>query len=85
MAKLYRHKKSGMIYELITDNFMFKGIPLDIVSESVDGISDRLEWRKNLILYRALYDNPDGEYFGRFKYDFYENFEPLNDDTVKKL
>lgn len=57
-----RHKKTGESYLVITDNFMFKQ----------DG-----KWIKNLVLYQALYPNPDGMYFARTKEDFEENFEKV--------
>lgn len=60
---LYIHKKTGKPYTLITDNFMFKE----------DGI-----WKKDLCLYQALYNNPDGKYFARTKEDFSNSFELKN-------
>lgn len=54
------HKRTGNLYRVVTDNFMFKQ----------NGV-----WIKNLILYECLYDNPDGKYFARTKEDFFENFE----------
>lgn len=57
---IVRHKKTGKLYLVITDNFMFKQ----------DG-----KWLKGLVLYQALYPNPDGMYFARTKEDFEENFE----------
>ena len=54
------HKKTGNLYKIVTDNFMFKQ----------DG-----KWLKGLVLYEALYDNPDGKYFARTKEDFEEHFE----------
>ena len=59
---LYKHIKTGKIYSLITDNFMFK---------------DNGVWREGLILYKAEYDNPAGEYFAREAEDFYKKFEKL--------
>lgn len=38
------HKKTGNLYKIVTDKFMFK---------------QGGKWIKNLILYEALYDNPD--------------------------
>jgi hypothetical protein len=58
--KTYRHKKTGNLYKIVSDNFMFKQ----------DG-----KWLKGLVLYEALYDNPDGKYFARTKEDFDEHFE----------
>lgn len=60
---VYRHKKTGKLYELLTDNFMFK---------------ENGEWRKGLILYKALYDNPDGKYFSRTVEDWNNNFEKID-------
>ena len=61
-SRLYKHIKTGKIYSLITDNFMFK---------------DNGVWREGLILYKAEYDNPVGEYFAREADDFYKKFEKL--------
>ena len=60
---LYIHKKTGKLYTLITDNFMFK---------------DNGVWRKGLCLYKTEYDNPDGEYFARTREDFSNSFELKN-------
>ena len=56
----YIHKKSGKPYELVTTNFMFKQ----------DGV-----WIEGLCLYKALYENPVGEFFARTREDFFKNFE----------
>jgi len=60
---LYIHKKTGKPYTLIADNFMFKE----------DGV-----WKKDLCLYKTLYDNPDGKYFARTREDFSNSFELKN-------
>jgi len=60
---LYIHKKTGKPYTLITTNFMVK---------------ENGEWKKDLCLYQALYDNPDGKYFARTKEDFSNSFELKN-------
>ena len=39
------------------------------------------EWRKGLILYQTLYDNPDGKFFARTPEDFFENFEEIGEVT----
>lgn len=56
---VYIHKKTNNPYKLITDKFMFKQ----------NGV-----WIKELCLYKALYNNPDGQYFARTRKDFFENF-----------
>ena len=56
----YIHKKTGNRYCITTDNCMFK---------------ENGEWKKNLVLYKTMYFNPDGEYFVRTKEDFENNFE----------
>lgn len=54
------HKRTGKLYRVISNHFMFK---------------QNGKWIKNLVLYETLYDNPDGKYFARTKEDFEENFE----------
>ena len=61
----FRHIKTGNLYSLVTDNFMFK---------------DQGEWRRELCLYKTEYYNPDGEYFARTREDFYENFKPIDNE-----
>ena len=39
------------------------------------------EWRRGLILYQTLYDNPDGKFFARTPKDFFENFEETDEVT----
>ena len=66
MNKKYIHIKTGRLYSLLTNNFMFK---------------ENGEWRKGLVLYQAEYDNPDGKYFARTKEDFYSNFKEIDMET----
>lgn len=68
MNKVYIHKKTGKPYSLVTDNFMMK---------------ENGEWKNGLILYKAEYDNPDGEYFARTAEDFYENFIEVEPGQVE--
>lgn len=68
-------------YTLIQENVLFKD--MDMEPYSVDGeYTERPEyyWRKkqNLVLYKALYPNPDGLYFVRHAEDFYKNFTRIN-------
>ena len=70
MQDEYIHKKTGNHYHVMTDNFMFK----DFNKET-----GNLEWRRSLILYETLYNNPDGRFFARTPEDFYKNFEPVNE------
>lgn len=69
--KLYRHKKTGKLYSLVSSDFLFKDF-----EESIDGY----EWRRGLILYKAEYNNPDGPFFARCPKDFYEQFEPVTNE-----
>lgn len=62
--KKYIHTKTGNPYSLVTDNFMFK---------------DHGVWRRELILYKTEYHNPDGEYFARTREDFYKNFKKVDE------
>ena len=64
--KKFIHTKSGKLYSLVTDKFMFK---------------QNGEWIKNLVLYKTEYDNPDGEYFARTREDFYSNFKEHKEDS----
>ena len=68
--KKYIHKKTGKPYGLVTDNFMFK---------------ENGEWRRGLVLYQTLYDNPDGKFFARTPEDFFENFEETDEVTDADL
>ena len=64
--KKFIHKKTGNPYGLVTENFMFK---------------ENGEWRRELILYQTLYDNPDGKFFARILEDLFENFEEIDEVT----
>ena len=56
---VFKHIKSGKLYRKLSDKFMFKE----------NGI-----WKKALVLYEALYKNPDSQHFSRTKEDFDEHF-----------
>ena len=64
--KKFIHKKTGKSYGVVTENFMFK---------------ENGEWRRGLVLYQTLYDNPDGKFFARTPEDFFENFEEIDEVT----
>lgn len=64
--KKFIHKKTGKLYGLVTENFMFK---------------ENGEWRRGLILYQTLYNNPDGKFFARTPEDLFENFEETEEVT----
>lgn len=66
MANKYIHKKTGKPYTVVTDNFMMK---------------QNGKWIKGLVLYKAEYNNPEGEYFARTKGDFYANFTEVKPDS----
>jgi len=40
---------------------------------------DKRYWRKNLVLYKAEYDNPDGPYFSRTYEDFMSSFTKIDE------
>lgn len=61
---VFKHIKSGKLYRKLSDKFMFKE----------NGI-----WKKALVLYEALYQNQDSQYFSRTKEDFEENFVEVTD------
>ena len=56
---VFKHIKSGKLYRKLSDKFMFKE----------NGI-----WKKALVLYEAMYQNQDSQYFSRTKEDFEEYF-----------
>lgn len=58
------HKKTGNLCKIVIDNFTFM---------------EDFQWVENLVLYEALYDNPDGKYFAMTKEDFEEHFEILEE------
>ena len=74
-SKLYKHKKTGKLYSLVQENIKVKCdiIYLEESNESV------LDWKDNIILYKAEYNNTKGPYFVRYSKDFYENFEEVKD------
>lgn len=90
---IYRHKKNGKLYELVSDHLMFKDytkVYVDSQNELFRTSSKSLDWRGNLILYRCLYQNPDGPYFVRLGEDFTNSFEkiklyPINDNVPSIL
>ena len=61
---VFKHIKSGKLYRKLSDKFMFKD----------NGI-----WKKALVLYEALYNNQDSQYFSRTKEDFEEHFVEVPD------
>lgn len=74
---VFKHIKSGKLYRKLSDKFMFKE----------NGI-----WKKALVLYEALHQNPDSQYFSRTKEDFEEHFVEvpeaefsLKDEFEKRL
>lgn len=86
----YKHKKTGKLYDLVQEKILFKDI--EIEPELCDGEyyeQNKYHWRgkdkENFVLYKALYDNPDGPYFIRHKKDWEDNFEKCINDKEKKL
>ena len=65
----YIHKKTGKLYRLLTDNLMIK--------EEYKG------WKGGLVLYKALYPNPDAKFFARTPEDFFSNFEKAGEDETE--
>lgn len=61
---VFKHIKSGKLYRKLSDKFMFKE----------NGI-----WKKALVLYEALYQNPDSQHFLRTKEDFDAHFIEVPD------
>ena len=82
MNTIWEHIKTGKRYEVISNKFMCKDI-IHKESGSNGGLSywekTTYEWRKGLVLYKALYDNPDGPYFARCMEDFMKNFRQVEE------
>lgn len=85
MKKIFKHNKTGNLYQLEQDHLLCK---TDVKSERVyyaDSFDvefkDTYEWDKNkadqLVLYKALYENEDGPYFVRYRKDFDKSFVPI--------
>lgn len=66
---VFKHIKYGKLYRKLSDKFMFKE----------NGI-----WKKALVLYEALYKNPDSQYFSRTKEDFEEHFVEVPEDIFSR-
>lgn len=65
------------MYELVSEKFMLKDQSTELFFDTDYTERDTYRWRKELILYKALYINPDGQYFSRLPEDFYANFEKV--------
>lgn len=82
---MYRHKKTGKLYQLIQGRILFKDV--DMEPALVDGEyyeQEKYYWRgketdspiqEQFVLYKAAYNNPDGPYFVRHKKDWDNEFE----------
>lgn len=89
MSKVYRHKKTGNLYELVQEKILFKDIVDEEYEYDIEGRPTTLlrrdyGWRgkdayDQLVLYKALYDNPDGPYFVRHMDDFNYEFEKVEE------
>ena len=66
---VFRHKKTGKLYSLESDDFM---------SREWDEEQKKYIWRTGWILYKALYPCEVGPYFSRCPEDFYANFEEIH-------
>lgn len=71
MTKVYRHKKTGKLYELVQERIIFK----DITNEEYEWRGRKKDNLEHFVLYKALYNNEDGPYFVRHMEDFSESFE----------
>lgn len=74
---MYRHKKTGNLYELVQERILFKDIDTNsLFNDEID-----YSWRgkntskEQFVLYKAAYQNPDGPYFVRQKEDWDNEFE----------
>lgn len=84
--RIFRHKETYKEYELIQERILFKDY------KSIEDGNEKLNWRgkdsETLVLYKALYDNPDGPFFVRHLKDFNKNFTeivPVNREVFKEL
>ena len=84
--RIFRHKETYKEYELIQERILFKDY------KSIEDGNEKLNWRgkdsETLVLYKALYDNPDGPFFVRHFKDFNKNFTeivPVNREVFKEL
>lgn len=87
MTKVYRHKKTGKLYELVQERIIFKDITDEEYDTDAEGrptclLKREYEWRgrkkdnfEHLVLYKSLYNNEDGPYFVRHMEDFSKSFE----------
>lgn len=92
----FKHNKTGKEYELIQENIIFKDFGLKITcdDDNIEGgifpeyNKEKIEWRgskttgEKLVLYKALYFNPDGPYFVRHAEDFFENFTEIENRNI---
>lgn len=78
-TQIYRHNESNKLYALLNTNFMCKELNPDFNSELETNkeTNPKYVWNRGLYLYKALYNNEDGEYFSRTKEDFEENFTQI--------
>jgi hypothetical protein len=62
--------------------YTYKDKDYSLFAKSKIKIGD--EW-KGVVIYKALYDNPDGEYWVRFEEDFLKLFKPKLVEEKDKL
>lgn len=90
--KVFKHKKTGKLYEIVQDRILFKDISNEEYDYDIEGrptcvLKREFEWRgqegicfpEHFILYRALYNDV---YYVRHADDFYNSFEEIVDDNV---
>lgn len=93
MKRIFRHKKTGKLYEIIQNRILFKDISNEEYDYDVEGrptclLKREFEWRgrksniygEHLVLYKALYENEDGPYFVRHIDDFGHSFEEVKEN-----
>lgn len=78
--KYWINIKTGNRYELIQDDIFIKDYDDERSQNPLDFV-----WRgekhngEHFILYKALYDCPDGPFFVRHESDFLENFKQVKE------
>lgn len=85
---IYKHKKTGKLYSIVSDDFKVKEFKETVRLTMPDSFDDewinKYEWKEGLILYKAEYDCPGCPFFARYPEDFYKEFELANPESDDK-
>lgn len=96
--RVFKHKKTGKIYELVQDRILFKDVSDEEYDTDIEGrptciIKREFEWRgqkdnypgEHFVLYKALYKNEEGPYFVRHIDDFENSFEEVKENVTSLI